>query len=272
MSAHSKKLRTSIALSLALVGGAGCFESSPVTADAAVDLGPAGDGGHVDSGGGGASCGGGLGAIRVRMEVLTTTPEVCNALGFDAMLMGVEPVPLEDGVRLHLDACPLADAECRCDIIIRGIGVDLASLAAFAPTDVHVRHGAGSVLVERTALCRCIGCECALPLLLYAADGYPNAASNPPTGIAFASLAETCTSPEPGGCASSRHPISMQWRDYSTTELARADEGETAPLGTSGAVLRAIRTTNISCGSEPAPGPNAAWVAWHVAGAVPPGI
>ena len=88
----------------------------------------------------------------------------------------------------------------------------------------------------------------------------------------FASLEETCASREPDGCTSSRHAISMQWRDYSTTELARADEGETAPLGTSGAVLRAIRTTNLLCAPEPGPGPNAAWAAWHVAGTLPPGI
>ena len=200
------RLGSLVPLALSLAASApGCLaherpEPGPndaaVLVDAAsVDAGMAGDAAPPDAW---AECVWDDTSIGVRIEAVTADTARCVFTHADgASLWGVDADPVEQGIRLHFDLCPAADADCRCDVVVSHVGADLASALGPEPSvTIDLEEGTDFtgpfVAITKTPTCECVGCGCALPLYFYAASANPDAAPSVPAPLAFSLGAPVC--------------------------------------------------------------------------------
>ncbi|MFN7700862.1 MAG: hypothetical protein ACK5U8_23410 [Deltaproteobacteria bacterium] len=63
--------------------------------------------------------------VTVGVEPVTSDVANCAPIRIEgADLRAITAVPEEDGVRLHFDFCPTADADCRCDVVLTNVGTE----------------------------------------------------------------------------------------------------------------------------------------------------
>ncbi len=199
--------------------------------------------------------------IAVRIEPVTLDADRCRVTHVDLITVsGIEAAP-EDGIRIHADFCPSADADCRCDLVVTHVGSDLAERFAFDPfstlsLDVQPGEdeiGAVFVSVRQAPRCRCDGCACSLSFAFYAATAPPDLAPALPPELTFGIGAEVCPN---DGCVSGAWLLRTPWG----TDLAQGMETGEGPIH-----VRSARNVDIvaacaacaGCGS-----PRASWVAW----------
>lgn len=203
-------------------------------------------------------------SVAVRIEPVTLDVARCMVTHADgAMLTGVDAAPADDGIRIHFDLCPTADADCRCDVIVANVGIDIAAtLAPSYPVTLDVAPGEGFfpgayVAITKVPTCECDGCGCGEPLYLYAANTAPDFAAHVPAPMTFSNGPTVC-------------PMSDCTFGGSSLLHARGDAGESdVPGGTQrelGSIhVRAIRNVEVfspcaacaGCGT-----PIGAWIAW----------
>jgi hypothetical protein len=202
--------------------------------------------------------------VTVRVEPVTSEVANCAPTRIEgADLRAITPVPEEDGIRLHFDFCPTADADCRCDVVLTNVGSDVAAqLAPLYPVDVEVHAGEEPMSmpylsVRKTPMCECEGCGCSLPLYLHAGSSMPSAAAALPPGMSFSVGASVCAAEDClFGGSSDLHV---------TTEGGEGDVhgGETQDLG--GTRVRSVRDVEILAPCAACAGcasPYGAWIAW----------
>ncbi|MBX3249949.1 MAG: hypothetical protein KF901_22415 [Myxococcales bacterium] len=240
---------------------AGCYQSHLADApDAAVsaDAGPdAGRDAGRDVGPDASSCV--VGSARIRVDVLpigdaavaagcTSSARIAD---YSAALAQTSSLP--DGVVLRVDLCPNADADCRCDVRVRGVGSDVIPLDLGSPIGLWIEPNA--VIVEAAL-------ESPL-LLLLAMDGVPE---DPP--IRYGDLLadwgdEECRGAGPG-CQPVRHELRLtSFVDGFPGPIGTVTpvrEGETAEIGELGLRGRAVRASYLDCAGAR---PTAAWAAWR---------
>lgn len=203
-------------------------------------------------------------SVGVRIEPVTTDVARCMFTHVDgAFLTGVDMAPADDGIRIHFDLCPAADADCRCDVVVTNVGTDIAStLAPDSNVTIDVSPGEGFfpgafLAITKIPTCECDGCGCSEPLYLYAANGPPDFARMVPAPMVFSQGAVVCPMTD---CT-----FGGSWMLH-----ARGDGGETdVPGGTQrdvGSVhVRSIRDVEVfaPCAACAACGtPVGAWIAW----------
>jgi hypothetical protein len=200
-------------------------------------------------------------AVTVRIEPLTSDTDRCAVLHVDGIRVNaLEAVPEEDGIRLHADFCPDADADCRCDIVIGNVGVDVApSEVLVASLTLDVRQGAGPgtfVALQEAPRCRCDGCPCSLALVLYAADIDPDFAPSLPPELNVTRGSPVCPDL---GC------VSGSWRLAIEAGDTRIDVPEGTDWNEGSVHVRAIRDEDVFAPCAACAGcntPHASWVAW----------
>lgn len=203
--------------------------------------------------------------IGVRVEAITADTARCDARYIEAAaLTGVSAEPAEDGIRLHFDYCPDADADCRCDVIVTHVGTDVAAeVQAQYPVDVDLAPGEsaafpnGFVSIRKQPACACDGCPCSLPLHFYAASAMPGAERSLLPDFSFGQGAEIC--PAVGCDFGGTTALSV------TTEVGPTDvrRGETVSLGATR--VRSVHDVEILAPCAACAGcasPYGSWAAW----------
>lgn len=138
-------------------------------------------------------------SIAIEMVPVTLDVARCDVTHAENVtLSGVDPDPATNGVRVHFDLCPAADADCRCDVVVSGIGTDVAAMLGPEPSVVvDLATGSGFVpgaflAITKPGDCACAGCGCAEPLYLYAGNVSPEAAPLVPASVVFSRGAAGC--------------------------------------------------------------------------------
>jgi hypothetical protein len=257
---------------LALVSLSGCLaHERPDALDAAVlaDASSAADGAPdafvpVDLDAGPAVCAPSELAVAIRVEPVTSEIERCTFAHWErAALTGVDAAPDDDGIRIHFDLCPAADADCRCDVVVTNVGVDVASTLHPDPNvTIDIAEGEGFapgpfVAITKVPTCECAGCGCGEPLYLYAATGPADFAAHVPAPMTF--------SRGDAVCPASLCAFGGTWMLHAAGDLGASD----VPGGTTrdvGAVrVRSVRDVEVwepcaacaTCGTAVG-----AWIAW----------
>lgn len=115
------------------------------------------------------------------VEPVTADTSACERSHVDgAALLGVDAEPASRGIRVHFDFCPGSGADCRCDVVVGDIGVDVAAELAPDPSVVvdltmipWPRYDIGEfIAITRTPTCTCATCACGEPLYLFAGYGF----------------------------------------------------------------------------------------------------
>lgn len=202
--------------------------------------------------------------VTVRVEPITADASRCDVFHVEgADLRGAEPEPGEDGIRLHFDFCPTADGDCRCDVVVGRVGVDVAAeLAPLYPVDVDLSPGEDPMSmphlsVRKSPTCACDACGCSLPLYFYAASAFPRGAPALPPGLAF--------DEGPALCPAESCTYGGSMRLHALTDAGEADlgGGETIALGAT--LVRSVRDVEILAPCAACAGcssPYGAFVAW----------
>jgi hypothetical protein len=198
-------------------------------------------------------------SIAVRVEPVTADPTFCEGTRFEGvMVLGVEPAPADEGIRIHADFCPARGADCRCDVVVSNVGADLADLVLM-PREGNTFEIAPTVLaVTTTPTCECLGCPCSFALVFAASSGLLTVPGPAGTGeLALSTGAETCAAPS--ACESAA------WRLHGSSLGIETDvpAGEDRDLGV--VHLRSLRDVDLfapcaacaTCGS-----PEGSWAAW----------
>ncbi|MFO0683711.1 MAG: hypothetical protein U0234_16755 [Sandaracinus sp.] len=202
-------------------------------------------------------------SVGVRIEAVTAETSRCvftHAEG--ASLWGVDPAPADHGIRIHLDLCPAADADCRCDVVVSNVGEDVAStLGPDAAVTIDLEEGSGFVgpflSITKVPSCTCDFCGCALPTYLYAGSVRPDAAPSVPYPLVFSRGAEVCPMQDCTFAGSSALHVHSDVSDIDVRG------GETRDTGV--VHVRALRDVEIYAPCAACAGcdvPVGAWIAW----------
>ncbi|AKF05315.1 hypothetical protein [Sandaracinus amylolyticus] len=210
----------------------------------------------------GALCGASTARVTVVREPLGTHPCEGQVLR-GSMSAPPEAAPEIDGVRLALDLCPDADADCRCVLHVGGVGADLASVSLLdrGPFEAHV--GASSIVLVATHQGGEAGAY--YELALYAHDGALEGPSFAVDGVTW-SAEPSCDELADDGCRVVGYTgqVTVDARaagwDHGEGGTVRLSEGETASVPGSFATARLLRANHTICG--PASPPDAAFVLW----------
>jgi hypothetical protein len=205
----------------------------------------------------GGSCSRG-GGVVVRVEAITADVARCAVSHAEGVqVLGVERAPADDGIRIHADLCPGMDADCRCDVVIANVGVDLADLVLMPSAGNTLDLAPNYVSIAQTPTCECLGCPCGMELVFEAADALIEPSPHPSTELVFSAGALVC--PEPAAC------VSATWALHAASMGVESDvpAGEQRDLGI--VHVRSVRDVDIfgpcaacaTCGSR-----RASWVAW----------
>jgi hypothetical protein len=199
-------------------------------------------------------------SISTRVEALTADASRCEPRSVEGVaIYGVEPAPEDDGIRIHADYCPGADADCRCDLVVSGVGSDLADLVRLPSGGLTVELPSDSALrITTEPTCECASCACSYALVLEAAYQ--------PLSEAFHEIQL-----EPGSavCPVSTEPCALLWSTLRATAQGEsvevpADEDRTIAgavhVRARGSVFESAPACTTEC-SSCAP-PRGAWVAW----------
>lgn len=207
----------------------------------------------LDSG----SCAGG-GGVVVRVEAITDDPMRCAPSHAEGVqVLGVEAAPGDDGIRIHADLCPGADADCRCDFVVANVGVDLVEMILMPAAGNTFDIGPNYLAVGQVPTCECLGCPCAMALVLEAADSLIESPGR--FGSEFALSPGPVVCPAPSAC------VSGTWMLHAQAFGVEADipQGGQEALGIVN--VRSVRDVDVfgpcaacaTCGSN-----RASWVAW----------
>jgi hypothetical protein len=202
-------------------------------------------------------------SVGVRVVPVTTDTARCAVHHAEGVsLLAIDAAPADDGITLHFDLCPGADADCRCDVVVTSVGADIASTLA-PTTNLTLELSAGEgfspgavVSITKVPTCECHGCGCSEPLYLFAATLPPDGLVVP-MPMTFSQGAAVCPMSD---CT-----FGGSWRLH-----ARGDAGEAdVPGGTDrdlGSVhVRSVRDVEVfqPCAAcAECDTPIAAWVAW----------
>lgn len=196
--------------------------------------------------------------VVVRVEPVTADVMRCTVAHAEGVqVLGVDAAPADYGVRIHTDLCPGADADCRCDFVVGNVGVGLADLLLMPAAGNTFDVGFNYLAVRQVPTCECLGCPCAMSLVLEAADGLLESAGAFSSEFTLSAGAQIC--PEPAACVSATWALHAQALGTETDIPA----GEQRELGI--VHVQSVRDVDIfgpcaacaTCGS-----PQASWVAW----------
>lgn len=199
-----------------------------------------------------------LGTIRLWVRVEQIGRTSCAASHVEGLrIAGIDAEPAENGLRIHADYCPDADADCRCDLVVSNVGVDVVTglgiVGVRATLDVSDSHLSVHGLDGR---CDCPSCGCDTSAFFYAADASPDDAPDRPARTVFSSGAVVCASAT--RCGS----IDVHYLDVGVDDVGQpVREGDTVMLD--GVSIRSIRAPYTTCDCPGCrPGASAAWAAW----------
>jgi hypothetical protein len=213
------------------------------------------DAGHVVEVDAGGSCDT-SGAIAVRVEPITMDRERCDPRHVEgALITGVDATP--NGIRIHADYCPGTDADCRCDLVVTGVGSDLTDAITPATDSVSIDWAETFISIQAMPRCRCDGCACSLWLVFYAASTLLTPLPFAPPELTFAPGAEIC--PAPMDCESPK------WLLRATTPSETFDVVRGADVVSGAIHVRSVRDVDLFapcadcalCGT-----PQGGWVTW----------
>ena len=203
-------------------------------------------------------------SVGVRIEPVTAEVARCAFTHADgATLMGIDGAPADDGIRVHLDLCPLADADCRCDVVVSHVGTDVAS--DLGPVDgvvIDLAQGEGFfpgayLSITKVPTCECNGCGCSEPLYLYAASAPPDFAQHVPAPMTFSNGPTVCPMADcTFGGSSMLHAVG----DAGEADIPGGEQRDIGPVH-----VRTVRDVEVfapcaacaGCGT-----PTGAWIAW----------
>lgn len=202
--------------------------------------------------------------VSVRVEPVTADVARCvfgHAEG--ASLTGVDPAPSDSGIRIHLDLCPAADADCRCDVVVTNVGTDIA--AALGPdANVVVDLAPGEAFfpgaflaITKTPTCMCDGCGCSEPIYLYAANATPDFAPSVPAPMTFSTGAEVCPARD---CS-----FGGSWMLHARGDIGELDVPGGADRDVGAVHVRSVRDIEVFEPCAACAGcdtPVGAWIAW----------
>ena len=203
-------------------------------------------------------------SIGIRVEPITMDAARCMTSHVaGASLTGIATAPADDGIRLHFDFCPNADADCRCDVVVTNVGTDIAStLSPNTNVTIDLQPGEGFfpgafLSITKIPTCQCDGCGCSEPLYLYAANAPPDFARAVPVPMTFSRGALVCA---PSDCT-----FGGTWRLHARGDAGEADVagGTTRDLGS--VHVRSVRDVEVFGPCAACAGcdtPIGAWVAW----------
>lgn len=223
--------------------------------DAAVAL----DGGAADGG----ACTLDMRSVGVRVVPVTTDTARCQVHHAGGVsLLAIDPAPADDGIRLHFDLCPAADADCRCDVVVTNVGVDIAATLAPATNlalDLSVGEGfspGALVSITKVPTCECDGCGCSEPLYLFAATLPPDGLVVP-MPMTFSQGAAVCPMSD---CT-----FGGSWRLHARGDAGEADVAGGTDRDLGSVHVRSVRDVEVfapcaACAECDAP--IGAWVAW----------
>lgn len=203
--------------------------------------------------------------VDVRIEPITSDVARCAVTHSEgASLTGIDMAPADDGIRLHFDLCPAADADCRCDIVVANVGTDIAgTLSPATNLTIDVAAGTHSIpfgaflAITKTPTCMCDGCGCSEPLYLYAATGSPDFARSVPAPMTFARGAQVC--------AGTGGEFGATWMLHAVGDGGAADVPGGAQRDVGSVHVRSISDIYIFGPGAACAGcdtPVGAWIAW----------
>lgn len=261
--------RTTVFSLLACCVAGGCYAShergpdvdaGPFDASSRADSGLVLDSGRVDAGsagGDGGACATSAGEVDVRVEPVTAQPMRCAPTHAEgASLLGTEAAPADRGIRVHMDYCPSADADCRCDIVVTEVGTELAARVR-PEAGLTVDVGPRFVSIQRIPSCECLGCPCSLPLVLHAATDDPVSAPFLPPDLELSQGDVVC--PAPAACVSGTWSL----RAAAFGSVVQVPEGTQVSLGAIS--VRSVHDVYVfaPCAAcAECDTPRASWAAW----------
>ncbi|UJR82059.1 Hypothetical protein I5071_41240 [Sandaracinus amylolyticus] len=242
---------------------AGCYVDHGIERDldasAPQDTSMAVDASTVDAG---PSCAASEARVSVVREPLGT--DRCEGEALRGVLSASpEAAPEIDGLRLALDLCPDADADCRCVLHVGGVGADLASRIWLQPGPFEARVDADSLVLVATHEGGEAGAY--YELALYAHDGSLEGPSFAVDGVSW-TAEPACSGPADDDCRAVGYAaeVTVEARaagwDWGDGGVARLVEGETAGVPESFVTARLLRAHRTVCGS--ASPPDVAFVLW----------
>ena len=213
----------------------------------------------------------------VRVTVTQVGDEPCDGEAIAGRLSSVEIDRDADAVRLAVDLCPDADADCRC--LVEAIGVDTSSYAwsAIEPGPFHAEVGPTMLLLWATQS----GGEAGLyedVLTAFARDAYLDWPEYELAGVAAGSL-EDCRTPAGDSAVGPCHHIRYAARVRIDASVAGwegtggevvVEEGEAAFVPGTFATVRLTRAHESYCGPAGSPAPPSPEAAFVITWSFPP--
>jgi hypothetical protein len=134
--------------------------------------------------------------LTVTIQPVTLDAARCELTHAEGVAVyGVEPSLWSNGLRIHADLCPDADADCRCDYVLSNVGTDLVDRVLIPREGLILDVGPNYFFLSQLPTCECLGCPCATALVIHAASGFFEHPSLVPAELGLSRGAELCAAP-----------------------------------------------------------------------------